>query len=62
MISIILHSSLTVESLASWWNWIESIIHTPGFKDLVDKNNGKYLTNNFMLVICWNGNVLDILA
>lgn len=41
MISVILHSSLTIDNLASEWSCTESITHTPDFKDLVNKNNGK---------------------
>lgn len=50
MISVILHSSLTLINLASVWSCTERI-NVPDFKDLVNKN-GKYLTINFMLIIC----------
>lgn len=45
MISVILHSSLTLINLASVWSCTERI-NAPDFKDLVNKNI-------LLLILCW---------
>lgn len=41
--------------------WAANIKSAPDFQGLIGKKNAKMYLNNFLLITCWNNNILDIL-